>query len=82
MLVALPVIIACQTYQWLRSGYWPDWSVLKVITPLLSMESKIWLSHPQSWYGAHRAIDFMIGLQVWEWIVVCFLVCALPFMRR
>ncbi len=66
------LLLAWQFYLWLKTGHWPYLTMTTVTLPLVSgSDFSAWLAAPQSWYGLHSVVRFMLDLPLWIWIIYC-----------
>ena len=51
------LVLAWQTYMWLKTGHWPYLTMATIAVPLVcGSHFYEWLAAPQSWLGLHSVV--------------------------
>lgn len=68
-------ILLWQTWSWLKSGVWPKLTLgTLLMSTVHGTDFDLWLTHPNSWYGLHTLVAYLVQLPLWIWAVACGLV--------
>jgi hypothetical protein len=72
-----------EALRWLQSGHWPGWSLGGSLAPYIGDTSPFgaWLLDPQSWYGLHSVVLWLLKLPLPLWLFVSGLVLSSVFVK-
>jgi hypothetical protein len=66
------LILCAQILSWLKVGSWPELSLATILIPISSgSRFHDWLLYPESWYGLHSIVKFLVGLPLFVWVSCC-----------